>query len=168
MTFKIRKTLILYLLIILFTAGSVLAAENVDSFLDYVKNDLNKNTTELQNITEKQQATNNINPDNIDLSEYMKGLQRKIRFHWDSPIDYRSKKIVVLFKILKDGSIIEPRLYQKSNVEAADKAALKAVSSVKKYKPLPSGLKVKSIDVQFTFDYSVKSPPFEEIVNIQK
>lgn len=175
MTFKIKKTLILYLLIISSAAGNVLAAENVDSFLDYVKNDLNKNTTNInqtepQNITEKQQAPNNINPDNIDLSEYMEGLQRVIKLHWDPPRDYRPKRIIVLFKILEDGSIIVPRLYQKSNVQAADEAALRAVSSVKKYKPLPYGLNAKSIDVQFTFTSSVINTysTFDSLVNTKK
>lgn len=92
-------------------------------------------------------------PDFADL--YMKELQKRIKMNWDPPKENESKKVVLLFKIDKDGKLLAAKVFKTSGNDKADKAALKAVEVTAPFKPLPYEFKGKSIDIQFTFDYNV-------------
>ena len=90
-----------------------------------------------------------------DFGPYMRELQRRIKLNWDPPKGNESKRVVLLFKIAKDGRLLSCRIHKSSGMPSADQAALKAVELTAPFRPLPADFKGQSIDIQFTFDYNV-------------
>ena len=90
-----------------------------------------------------------------DFGPYMRELQRRIKMNWDPPKGNESKRVVLLFKIAKDGRLLSCRVSKSSGLPLADQAALKAVELTAPFRPLPADFKGQSIDIQFTFDYNV-------------
>jgi len=90
-----------------------------------------------------------------DFGPYMRELQRRIKMNWDPPKGNESKRVVLLFKIAKDGRLLSCRVSKTSGLPSADQAALKAVELTAPFRPLPADFKGQSIDIQFTFDYNV-------------
>lgn len=90
-----------------------------------------------------------------DFGPYMRELQRRIKMNWDPPKGNESKRVVLLFKIAKDGRLISCRVHKSSGLPSADQAALKAVELTAPFRPLPADFKGANVDIQFTFDYNV-------------
>ena len=90
-----------------------------------------------------------------DFGQYMKELQRRIKMHWNPPKGNESKRVVLLFKIAKDGRLLSCSILKSSGLKNADDAALNAVHLAAPFRPLPPEFKGSSIDIQFTFDYNV-------------
>ena len=90
-----------------------------------------------------------------DFGPYMRELQRRIKMNWEPPKGNESKRVVLLFKIARDGRLISHRVYKSSGLPAADRAAMHAVELTAPFKPLPPEFKGSSIDIEFTFDYNV-------------
>lgn len=90
-----------------------------------------------------------------DFGPYMRELQRRIKMNWDPPKGNESKRVVLLFKIAKDGRLLSVRVFKSSGIPNADRAALNAVELTAPFRPLPAEFRGASIDIQFTFDYNV-------------
>ena len=90
-----------------------------------------------------------------DFGPYMRDLQRRIKMNWDPPKGNESKRVVLLFRIAKDGRLLSCTVHKSSGLPAADKAAINAVHLTAPFKPLPANFKGSSVDIQFTFDYNV-------------
>lgn len=90
-----------------------------------------------------------------DFGPYMRELQRRIKMNWDPPKGNESKRVVLLFKIARDGRLLSVRVFKSSGIPNADRAALSAVELTAPFKPLPVDYRGSSIDIQFTFDYNV-------------
>ena len=90
-----------------------------------------------------------------DFGPYMRDLQRRIKMNWDPPKGNESKRVVLMFKIAKDGKLLSCSVYKSSGLPSADKAAIHAVQATAPFRPLPPEYKGSSIDIQFTFDYNV-------------
>lgn len=90
-----------------------------------------------------------------DFGPYMRELQRRIKMNWDPPKGNESKRVVLLFKIAKDGRLLSCSVFKSSGLQNADMAALNAVKSAAPFRPLPPEFKGANIDIQFTFDYNV-------------
>ena len=90
-----------------------------------------------------------------DFGPYMRELQRRIKMNWDPPKGDQSKRVVLMFKIAKDGRLLSCHVHKSSGLPNADKAAIQAVQLTAPFKPLPPDFKGSNIDIQFTFDYNV-------------
>lgn len=90
-----------------------------------------------------------------DFGPYMRELQRRIKMNWNPPKGNESKRVVLLFKIAKDGRLLSCSVFKSSGLPSADSAAVNAVKLTAPFKPLPAEFKGQSIDIQFTFDYNV-------------
>lgn len=90
-----------------------------------------------------------------DFGPYMRELQRRIKMNWDPPKGDQSKRVVLMFKIAKDGRLLSCTVHKSSGLPNADKAAIQAVQLTAPFKPLPPDFKGPNIDIQFTFDYNV-------------
>lgn len=93
--------------------------------------------------------------DNVDFAPYMRELQRQIKKNWNPPKGDVSKRVVLMFKIAKDGRLLSCFVHKSSNDPATDKVALEAVQNAAPFRPLPSEFKGESVEIQFTFDYNV-------------
>ena len=85
----------------------------------------------------------------------MRDLQRRIKMNWDPPKGNESKRVVLLFRIAKDGRLLSCQVSKSSGLAAADNAAMHAVKLTAPFRPLPANFRGQSIDIQFTFDYNV-------------
>ncbi len=90
-----------------------------------------------------------------DFGPYMKELQRRIKMNWDPPKGNESKRVILLFKISRDGRLLSVNVHKSSGLPEADNAAINAVKLTAPFKPLPPDFKGSSVDIQFTFDYNV-------------
>ena len=90
-----------------------------------------------------------------DFGPYMRELQRRIKMNWDPPKGNESKRVVLLFKIARDGRLLSCSVSKSSGLASADNAAMQAVKLTAPFKPLPANFKGSSVDIQFTFDYNV-------------
>ena len=90
-----------------------------------------------------------------DFGPYMRELQRRIKMNWDPPKGNESKRVVLMFKIAKDGRLLSCSVFKSSGLPNADKAAINAVQATAPFRPLPAEFRGQSIDIQFTFDYNV-------------
>lgn len=86
----------------------------------------------------------------VDFRPYMGDLQRRIKGTWIRPKGSESKRVIVQFKVHRDGTVSELRIEHSSGMAAADKAALEAVQNAK-LAPLQAGAP-DTIEIQFKFD----------------
>lgn len=90
-----------------------------------------------------------------NFAPYMRELQSRIKYNWDPPKGNESKRVVLMFRIAKNGQLLSNRVSKSSGLPAADRAALNAVQLTAPFRPLPVEFKGQYIDIQFTFDYNV-------------
>ena len=95
------------------------------------------------------------NAASINWVPYMRAIEAKIKSNWHSPKGDVSKRVVVLFKINKNGNLESVKVTQSSGVVENDKAAIQAVQMSAPFQPLPVEYNGTSIDIDFTFDYNV-------------
>ncbi len=90
-----------------------------------------------------------------DFGPYMRELQRRIKRRWNPPRGNKSKRVVLLFKVSRDGRLLSLKVHTPSGQPESDRAALEAVKAAAPFSPLPSEYRGDDIDIQFTFDYNV-------------
>ena len=95
------------------------------------------------------------NTEEVNFDPYMRNLERKIKTNWKPLKENRSRQVVVLFKIAKDGSLISSKIVKSSGSKKNDKAALDAIENSTPFTSLPVGFKGSNIEIQFSFDYNV-------------
>lgn len=86
---------------------------------------------------------------------YMRDLERRIKQNWNPPKGDASKRVVVMFRIGRDGRLLSIRIGKSSGSVSNDDAAKAAIELTAPFKPLPPEFKGNSIDIEFTFDYNV-------------
>jgi TonB family protein len=97
----------------------------------------------------------------VDFGPYMANLQRNIKHSWHPPKGNESKRVVVLFKIHKNGQLTNLRIDHSSGLAIADQAALRAIeTAAANFHALPEGAS-DDVDIQFTFDYNVFSGKYQ-------
>ncbi len=99
---------------------------------------------------------NNKNEKNcVNFKPYMNNLEKQIKLNWKPPRFSESKRVVAFFKIQKDGTLVEPKIYKSSGNQNYDQKALAAIYASSPFKPLPQNFNGSSVDIQFTFDYNI-------------
>lgn len=88
----------------------------------------------------------------VDFGPYMADLQRRIKRNWHPPIGNEERRVIVMFKIMRNGSVTRLRLDKASQNLESDYAALEAVAHAAPVRPLPGGSPA-DVDIQFTFDF---------------
>ncbi|HEY9786406.1 MAG TPA: energy transducer TonB [Candidatus Obscuribacterales bacterium] len=89
-----------------------------------------------------------------DFSGYLEEMEKKIKKAWFPPRGSESKKIVVKFKLNKQGEASSVRLGGSSGIAMADEAAVQAVKNASPFGTLPKGAD-DPVEIKFTFDYNV-------------
>lgn len=110
----------------------------------------------IQKTEQKDKSSNNLRSnDEIGWSFYMKNLEKEIKNNWNPPKGNEGQRVIVKFKIDKDGRLLSCDIQQSSGNSEADAAAVEAVKITAPFKPLPKEFKGVSIDIEFTFDYNI-------------
>ena len=90
-------------------------------------------------------------------SWYVEAVQRRISSNWlQSTIDpsvSAAPRVVVVFTILRDGSVTNIQLTQRSNNNSVDNSAIRAVRESSPLTPLPGAYSGSNVNVEFYFDY---------------
>lgn len=90
-----------------------------------------------------------------NFTPYMETLQKKIKGNWNPPKLSKSKRVKLIFKVSKDGKLLNAKILQSSNDKSTDSAAIDALKKSSPFEPLPKNFTGKSINIEFTFDYNV-------------
>ncbi len=90
-----------------------------------------------------------------DWGPYMRNLEARIRRNWNPPKGDTSKRVVIYFKISRDGKLLSMNVVKSSGLALADQAAKAAIQQSAPFPPLPPEYKGSNIDIDFTFDYNV-------------
>lgn len=90
-----------------------------------------------------------------DFGPYMRDLQRRIKRNWNPPKGNESKRVVLLFRVGKDGKLLSYSIHKSSGSTKVDQAALDALKLTSPFRPLPPEFTGDFVDIQFTFDYNV-------------
>lgn len=90
-----------------------------------------------------------------DFGPYMRELQRRIKRNWNPPRGNKSKRVVLVFKLGRDGRLLSLKVDAPSGNPESDHAALEAVKASAPFRPLPAEYRGNDVDIQFTFDYNV-------------
>jgi TonB family protein len=90
----------------------------------------------------------------VDMGPYMKHMKSAVQAKWQPPKGLEQKKVVVIFTILKDGTITDPEITEPSGEHSVDESALQALKVASPLPPLPMGAP-KSIRVKYKFEWKI-------------
>jgi len=89
-----------------------------------------------------------------DWALYMKNVEAEIKKNWNPPKNKKSYRVVLVFKIGKNGELLSYKV-QKGVNKKANEAALKALKDTAPFEYLPKEYEGDYIPIEFTFDYNV-------------
>jgi TonB family protein len=83
----------------------------------------------------------------------MNALKRKINDNWSPPGGgfAEAREVLVVFTILRDGSVRDPKVEQSSGDVFYDQAALRSVLRATPFPPLPDGYPGQDMKIHFSF-----------------
>ena len=109
------------------------------------------------------------NTKEADFVPYMRKIQHSIKSNWHPKNIKESTRAVVLFKVDRQGNVVDSQIVQSSGDNDYDNEALAAIEKTQPFNALPKDYNGAFVDIQFTFDYNVyKSMQDKLIKNIQK
>jgi len=90
---------------------------------------------------------------------YMNDVTQRVRMKWYSEIPDAARqgqkgRVVLIFTVVRDGTIQDLRIVASSGTESLDQAATAAVQSASPLTQLPAGFSDNRIVVQFAFLYN--------------
>ena len=94
--------------------------------------------------------------------DYMSDIQQKIKDNWDPVKTDKSKKVILLFKVYKDGKVTDIKVKKSSGNEEMDNSAIEAVIKSSPLPPLPKDYKLDDVDILFNFDYNILNMKFDK------
>lgn len=99
-----------------------------------------------------------------DVETYMAYMQKTMKTNWNPPEFDNSMTTTVMFTIMKDGTITNPKIKTSSGNSEMDNIAIATVRNVAKLPPLPTEIakQHEKTDVEFTFTYNVKQKTVEK------
>ena len=91
----------------------------------------------------------------FDFNPYMNTMYCTIKKNWHPTENSDAGKVVVSYKIKRDGTIIEPKVVSSTNKEL-NQSAIEAIEKSSPLQPLPKKCKKDLIEVSFTFNYNLE------------
>lgn len=95
-----------------------------------------------------------VTQDNV-MGPFMSELEQKIKKNWFPPRGTKNRRILVLFYIARDGTVLHTEIRESSGSEKADEAAILAVKAAEPFLNFPAQVNQDVLPVQFSFDYNV-------------
>ncbi len=91
----------------------------------------------------------------FDISAYLSEVHQRIKRNWHPPRLAQSRTCTIKFKLKRNGTVEAIQIVRSSGLPEADEAAEAALKSAEPFPPLPTGVDDDSIDIKFSFDFSV-------------
>ena len=96
-----------------------------------------------------------------DFGPYMNQVINRVRVNWYTLIPEiarlgRKGRVVIIFTIVKNGSIDDIRLVANSGTEPLDRAAMGSITASNPFAKLPPGFDGDRLVLQFTFLYNIR------------
>lgn len=122
----------------------------------------------IKELKRNQHSINSANED-LEFSKYMEGVQNRIKSNWKIH-SYQIKadiKATVIFKVAKDGRLLDCSIIKPSGDKEYDKKALKAIWLSSPFAPLPKSYTGESVDIFFTFSLNKQNGENYNIIPIK-
>jgi len=91
---------------------------------------------------------------------YVDAMSSRISQNWykqeADPTQSAGRKVMIVFDILRDGSVAGLRLEQPSGVSSLDTSAIRALQRIESFDALPSSYSGNRVTVEFEFDYGAR------------
>jgi protein TonB len=91
----------------------------------------------------------------IDLSQYLAGMEGKVKPNWNPSFRQDERTTVLTFNIEKDGQVTGLKIAQSSGAEDADREALEAVQNSAPFEPLPANFPLENLEITFSFNIHI-------------
>lgn len=100
----------------------------------------------------------------VDFGPYLARVVFNVRRNWYSMIPVTAKlgqkgRVVIVFEIVKDGSVPQIRMTGGSGADPLDRAAVAAIRASNPFPPLPNEFTGEHLVLQFTFLYNIGFEP---------
>lgn len=122
----------------------------------------------IKELKRNQHSINSANED-LEFSKYMEGVQNKIKSNWGIH-SYQIKsdiETIAIFKVAKDGRLIDCSIIKPSGEKEYDKKALGAIWLSSPFAPLPKSYTGESVDIFFTFSLNKQNGENYNIIPIK-
>jgi TonB family protein len=86
------------------------------------------------------------------INDYTGYVQQRVLNYWSVPTQMPSYSSVVIFRVARDGSLLNLQLANSSGNRTIDNASMKAVQLAAPFRPLPENFNKDFIDIRFNFD----------------
>jgi TonB family protein len=96
-----------------------------------------------------------------DFGPYMNQVVNRVRYNWYSLIPEIARlgkkgKVVIIFTITQNGTILNTHIVANSGTEPLDRAAFGSITASNPFARLPTGFDGDHLDLQFTFLYNIR------------
>jgi protein TonB len=91
----------------------------------------------------------------IDLSQYLAGMEGKVKPNWNPSFRQDERTTVLTFNIEKDGQVTGLKISQSSGADEADREALEAVQKSAPFAPLPANFPLENLEITFSFNIHI-------------
>src|SRR5262249_45101476 len=94
-----------------------------------------------------------------DFGPYLNQVLNKIRYSWYALIPeiakFRKGRVVIIFRIQKDGTVWNPHIVANSGTDPLDRAAFGSITGSNPFPPLPNNFEGGYLDLQITYLYNI-------------
>ena len=148
--------LVITVLAIMFVISLFVIVQKVQKFQSLINNSNNSNSIlKVSYINKQKTEPKELQKQELLFAKYIDNLQKDIKNNWNPPRGDESNRVVVLFKLDKQGNLLNAKIVHSSGSKCADEAAIYAVQKSAPFDSLPIEFTGDSVDIQFTFDYNV-------------
>jgi TonB family protein len=97
-----------------------------------------------------------------DFGPFMADLRQKLKVHWQPALQSRkgqaNKRTKVIFRVDRQGQLVNPQILESSNDPSFDAAAMASVAQSAPFMPLPDGFNGPYTEIKYTFESSFDTP----------
>ncbi|PCJ21649.1 MAG: hypothetical protein COB04_02785 [Gammaproteobacteria bacterium] len=138
------------------TTTSTTATSTTETSTTETQNKPNNTAANLAQQTQQQTAVaNTISPDSAYYFELLASIEKNKYYPLKAKKRDQQGEVIIQFSIQKDGTLTDIKVIGSSGFFTLDKAALRAVKKLKKFKPLPAAIALNSTTLKIPMQYTI-------------
>ena len=91
----------------------------------------------------------------IDLSEYLAGMESRVKPNWNPAFRQEDRRTVLTFNIQKNGQVTGLTVVQSSGLAEVDRESVEAIEKSAPFPPLPPNFPLDSLEITFSFNIRI-------------